>query len=269
MPIPSSPVPLWEGPAPLAKGAGPEDRPTLTLFLPPGSGPHPAIVVCPGGGYGGRADHEGEPIARWLASLGVAGLVVAYRVSPYRHPVPLTDAQRAIRLARARAGEWRLDPRRLGILGFSAGGHLAASAATMFDAGVSDHIDPVERQSSRPDAVVLCYPVITFGEYRNDGTMNNLFGENPTIDQRRAFSLETRVTADTPPTFIWHTSDDGCVPVENALLFAQALGRQHVPFALHVYPNGPHGLGLAGDHPHVAQWTTACADWLNEIGWRR
>ena len=262
------PVFLWPQGAPGAKGDSPEDRPRLTPYLPRKKGPRPAVIVCPGGGYGGRAPHEGEPVARWLCSLGVAGIVLDYRVAPYRHPIPLGDAQRAVRTARARAGEWGIDPDRVGILGFSAGGHVAVSAATIFDAGKADAADSIDRQSCRPDALIACYPVVTFGEFRHDGSMRNLLGQEVDEHLRQYLSLENRVTAQTPPTFLWHTGDDEGVPVENSLLLAAALRRCRVPVALHVFPHGQHGLGLAGDHPTARAWTGLCAEWLAEIGFR-
>lgn len=267
-PAPEKPAPilLWPDGAPGAKGDTPEDKPRLTPYLLPGDGPFGCVIVCPGGGYAGRAAHEGEPIARWLNSIGASAFVLDYRVRPYRHPIPLGDAQRAIRTVRARAAEWRVDPRRVGILGFSAGGHLAGSAGTLFDAGQTDAADPIDRQSSRPDALILCYPVITFGEFRHNGSMVNLLGENPDPALREKLSLENSVTPQTPPTFIWHTSDDAAVPVENALLFAAALHKSKVPFALHVFPRGRHGLGLAGGVAEVSQWTALCAEWLKGIG---
>jgi len=262
---------LWPGGAPGAKGDTLEDKPRITPYLPAGDGPFACIVVCPGGGYGGRARHEGEPIARWLNTIGVAGFVLDYRVKPYRHPIPLGDAQRAIRTVRARAAEWKIDPKRVGILGFSAGGHLAASATTIFDDGKPDAADPIDRQSCRPDAAILCYPVITFGDFRHNGSMVNLLGPAPDPKRRQEMSLETRVTPQTPPTFLWHTSDDGAVPVENSLLFAMALHKNKVPFALHVFPHGPHGIGLGdGDRgakaPEARQWPAICAEWLKNLG---
>ena len=265
-PAAPEPILLWPGGAPGAKGDTMEDKPRITPYLPAGDGPFACIIVCPGGGYGGRAKHEGEPICKWLNSIGVAGFVLDYRVKPYRHPIPLGDAQRAIRMVRARAAEWKIDPKRVGILGFSAGGHLAASATTIFDAGKPDAADPIDRQSCRPDAAILCYPVITFGEKRHHGSMVNLIGEKPDEKLRTMLSLENSVTPRTPPTFLWHTSDDNAVPVENSLLFAEALAKNKVPFALHVFPHGPHGVGLAANMPTVSAWTKLCADWLKEIG---
>ena len=265
-----SPIPLWPEGAPGALGDTPGDRPCLTPFLPGAIRPTAAVVVCPGGGYYKRAPHEGGVVAEWLASIGIAGLVLDYRVAPYRHPIPMGDAQRAIRLVRAMADTWGIDPERVGILGFSAGGHCAASAATTFDCGDPDAEDPVDRQGSRPDALIAGYPVITFTEpHGHQGSMENLLGEPvESVDEnlRLEISLETRVTAKTPPTFIWHTASDPGVPVEHSLMFAAALSRCGVPFALHVFPSGGHGLGLAEDHPTVRRWTDICHAWLREIG---
>ena len=246
-----------------------EDQPRITPFLLQGGTAHAAFIVLPGGGYGQRADHEGDPLAEWFNSIGISAFVLDYRVAPYRHPVPLTDAQRAIRLVRSRAVEWRIDPARIGILGFSAGGHLALSAATIFDAGASAAEDPIDRASCRPNAAIACYPVVSFAEHRHDGSMRNLLGDNPDEPMRRSLSIETRVTAQTPPMFIWHTADDKAVPVHNALLLAGALAKHNVPFALHVFQSGPHGLGLARSVPDVQQWTALCANWLTANGFRR
>ena len=223
--------------------------------------------MCPGGGYGGRADHEGEPIARMLNEHGIAGFVCHYRVAPYRHPVPLMDASRAIRWVRRHADEYNVNPKRVGVLGFSAGGHLASTVATHYDAGEARAADPVEREGSRPDAAVLCYPVISFEPpFRHVGSMNNLLGADPPDGLRLSLSNELQVTEDTPPTFLWHTAEDAGVPVENSLLFASALSAKGVPFELHVYPHGAHGLGLAPDDPHVATWARLCGEWLKGLG---
>jgi acetyl esterase/lipase len=265
------PMALWPETVPHQQGDSPEDNPTLTPYLPAGDIVRSAVIVCPGGGYSHRAPHEGEPIAYWLNSLGIAAFVLDYRVSPYRHPAPLKDAQRAIRLVRAkgRFGEWTVDPTRIGILGFSAGGHCATSAATIFDAGDKESSDPIAQQSSRPNALIACYPVITFGEYRHHGSMLNLLSDKDgqvSPELQESLSLETRVTPQTPPTFLWHTSNDPGVPVENSLMFAAALSHHKVQFALHVFPDGGHGLGLAADHQTVSVWPDLCAEWLEEIG---
>jgi acetyl esterase/lipase len=259
---------LWQDQAPGAMGDSPADKPNITPYLLEGQRPFAAVVVCPGGGYAGLADHEGKPIAEWLNSIGVSAFVLQYRVAPYKHPVPLGDAQRAIRLIRSQAKEWNIDPQRIGILGFSAGGHLVTSTATIFDTGYPEAKDPIDRQSCKPNALVACYPVISFGEYRHHGSMVNLIGENPDIELRTYMSLENRVTEDTCPSFLWHTAEDQAVPVENSLLFALALSKNKVPFELHIFPHGVHGLGLAQNHPEANAWPNLCATWLKELGFR-
>jgi acetyl esterase/lipase len=237
--------------------------PSLTPYLLEGAGPYSTIIVFPGGGYRARAAHEAEPIACWLNSLGVAALVLNYRVAPFQHPTPLQDAQRAIRLIRYRAEEWRLDPNRVGVLGFSAGGHLVSSAGTHYDQGDPAADDPVERLSSRPDLLVLCYPVITMGQYTHEGSRTALLGEREQNPELVALlSNELQVTEDTPPTFLWHTAKDQAVPVENSLHFAAALAQQGVEFEVHVFEQGPHGLGLAPSYPGAGAWPALCAAWL-------
>ena len=266
---PPTPRPLWPEGAPGAQGKGPADVPTITVYpAPAGGGKAAAVVVCPGGGYGGLAAHEAEPVAQWLNTLGVTGVVLRYRHGPrYGHPVPLADARRAIRTVRHRAAEWNVDPNRVGVLGFSAGGHLAATASTQFDAGDPNATDPIERQSSRPDVSVLVYPVITMTDpHTHAGSRRNLLGEKPTGGQIEAQSAEKNVTKDTPPAFLFHTADDAAVPVENALAYAGALRRHGVPFELHVYEKGRHGVGLATDDPVLGTWPARCADWLAAKG---
>jgi acetyl esterase/lipase len=254
---------LWEhGVNESDQGSANEGCPSLTTYLLEGEGPHPLMVVCPGGGYGMRAAHEGEPIAKWLNRIGVSAVVLHYRVAPYKHPIPLQDAQRAIRMARHHAETWRVDPQRIGILGFSAGGHVASTAGTHYDAGALDAEDPIERESSRPDLMVLCYPVITMGEYTHEGSRTNLLGESLDDALVTLLSNETQVTGDTPPAFIWHTADDESVPVENSLQLAMALSRHRVPCELHVFERGTHGLGLAEDTREPKVWPQLCEAWL-------
>jgi len=259
-----APFPVW-----VAEGdASTENAPAIPRLTPylPAETARGVVIVCPGGGYRMLAPHEGEPIARWLNGLGIAAFVLEYRVAPHRHPLPLGDLQRAIRLVRSRAADWGLAGQPLGILGFSAGGHLAASGGVSGDDGDAGSADPVTRMSSRPDALVLCYPVISFGAARHRGSIEQLLGPDATDEQIAALSLETLVPPAAPPTFLWHTADDEEVPVENSLLFAGALGRAGVPFALHIYPHGRHGLGLATDDPVVGSWTALCASWLATVG---
>lgn len=260
-----APLPLWSEGAPGALGKEDKDVPTLTAYLPDAAlATGAAIVICPGGGYGGLAKHEGEGYARWLAQNGVAGLVVKYRLGSngYRHPIMLQDAARAMRLARTKANEWKLDPHRIGVMGSSAGGHLASTLLTHFDAGKPDAADPVERQSSRPDAGILCYAVITMGDNTHRGSRQNLLGPDPSPDLILLLSNEKQVTAQTPPCFIWHTWEDNAVKVENSLDFALALQKAGVPYDLHIYEKGGHGMGLGNGHP----WANDCLFWLKARG---
>lgn len=259
------PLALWAPDAPEAAGVAVDDLPRLTPYLPAGEA-RGAIVVCPGGGYRVRAAHEAAPVARWLVSLGIAAFVLDYRVAPYRHPAPFLDARRAVRLVRHHTTAWGLRSPRIGIIGFSAGGHLAATVATHFDSGVATATDPVERRSCRPDALVLCYPVISCTQHQHHGSLTHLLGPEPSPQLLTQLSLETQVTAGVPPAFLWHTADDPSVPPEHSLLFAAALRRHGVPFALHIFAHGRHGLGLALDDADVGIWVTLCARWLATQG---
>lgn len=256
-------IPLWTDAAPLARGSGEQDIPAIRTFLRPDSGKRGLIVVCPGGGYVAHADYEGEPVARWLNAIGIHAVVLRYRVQPYRYPAALLDVQRAIRYARHHAEAWGIDGGKIGVLGFSAGGHLSASASTLFDGGSPAADDPIDRHSSRPDAAILCYPVITTNPpYGNAGCVRTLLGDHPDPEELRMNCCEEKVTAQTPPTFLWHTADDEAVHVQNSLLYADALSRAQVPFDLHIYQSGPHGMALALDDEHVANWKSACEQWL-------
>ncbi|HEX8503671.1 MAG TPA: alpha/beta hydrolase [Pyrinomonadaceae bacterium] len=270
----AEPVVLWPQGAPGAAGKEAADVPTLTPYLAPKeTATGAAVVVCPGGGYGHLAEHEGRPVAEWLNTVGVTAFVLKYRLGPrYKHPAMLQDAARAVRTVRARAGEWGLDPARVGILGFSAGGHLASTAGTHFDAGKPDAADPVERVSSRPDVMILVYPVITMREKTHAGSRKNLLGESPTPELVALLSNEEQVTKETPPAFLVHTMTDTAVPVENTLAFVSALRRAGVPFELHLYERGPHGFGLGTARPNrpadpvLSTWPARCADWLKLRG---
>lgn len=268
---PTNPLPLWPEGAPGALGTEDKDIPTLTPFWPnPAKATGAAMVICPGGGYAHLAPHEGKTYAEWLNDQGVAAFVLKYRLAPaYHHPAMLQDVSRAVRLVRAHAAEWKLDPKRIGLMGSSAGGHLTSTLLTHFDAGKPDATDPIERQSSRPDIGILCYPVITMGAKTHGGSKQNLLGANPAPELVEEFSNEKHVTKDTPPCFLFHTSEDKAVPVENTLEFAAALQRVGVPFALHIYEKGPHGIGL-GVHEYdpakLHPWAKDCAFWLKEQG---
>ena len=271
---PLAALPLWPQGAPGALGDKDDDKPTLTAFLPaPEKATGAAIVICPGGGYAGLAPHEGAGYAEWLAEHGIAGIVLKYRLGSkgYRHPAMLNDAARAVRLTRAMADEWKIDPKRVGIMGSSAGGHLAATLLTHFDAGKADAADPVERLSSRPDLGILCYAVITMGPNAHAGSRNNLLGGSPSPELLELLSNEKQVTPETPPCFIWHTWEDTTVKVENSLGFAAALRQHGVPFDLHIYQKGGHGMGLGGGRAGGRQhpWAADCLFWLKAQGFAK
>jgi acetyl esterase/lipase len=257
---------LWTGAAPDARGSDESDVPALTVYLPRSmSVPAPAMIVCPGGGYLSlSSNHEGRQVAAFLNSLGIAAFVLRYRLGPrYHHPVELGDAKRAMRTLRSHGADWRLDPARIGIIGFSAGGRLAMSASTSFDAGNPNADDPVDRAGSRPDIVVLGYPVITMtAPWTHAGSKRNLLGEDADPELARRLSGEQAVTKDTPPTFIFQTNEDIVVPAENSLQYFLALRRAGVPAEMHVFEKGAHGVGLANDNPALAPWSTLLANWL-------
>jgi acetyl esterase/lipase len=270
-------IPLWPSGAPGALGKEAADVPTLTIFRPdPAKATGSAVVICPGGGYGFLAvEHEGAEVGQWLNSLGVTAFMLKYRLAPrYHHPAMIQDANRAIRTVRARASEWGLDPHRIAILGFSAGGHLASTAGTHYDAGKPDDPDPIERVSSRPDRMILVYPVIAIAtEFGHTGSRDNLLGKGADKALVQSFSNETQVTKDTPPTFLAHTNADAGVPAENSLLFALALRKNKVPVELHVFEKGVHGLGLGSGwgtrikpEPSFQAWPGLCATWLKNQG---
>ncbi|MEK7781259.1 MAG: alpha/beta hydrolase [Verrucomicrobiota bacterium] len=263
--------PLWPEGAPGALGKEAKDVSTLTVFLPaPEKATGAAMIICPGGGYGHLADHEGSHYARWLNTQGIAGFVLKYRLGSngYRHPAMLQDAARAVRSVRARAEEWKLDASKIGIIGSSAGGHLASTLLTHWDAGDTNSADVIERQSSRPDVVILCYPVITMTDpFTHKGSRANLLGTNPPPDLVTELSAELQVNKSSPPSFIWSTGEDKTVPVENSLQLAAALRRAGVRFDFHIYERGPHGIGLGNktfDTAKFHPWTKDCEFWLRE-----
>jgi acetyl esterase/lipase len=262
-----APVPLWPHGAPGALGTNATDMPTLTPYLTDATNATgAAMVICPGGGYAMLAPHEGNDYALWLNQHGVTCFVLKYRLgsSGYHHPAQFQDVARAMRWVRAHADDYQLDAHRIGIMGSSAGGHLASTLLTHFDAGHANAIDAIERQSSRPDLGILCYPVISMGEFTHHGSKNNLLGQNPSPEMVELLSNELQVTTNTPPCFIWTTFEDTVVPMENSMLFAEALRKNHVPFDLHVYQKGGHGMGLADKPPfaHPHPWANDCLFWL-------
>jgi acetyl esterase/lipase len=261
-------LPLWPEGAPGAVGQADTDIPAITVYLADEAiATGAAYVVCPGGGYQGLAPYEGEPIAQWFNTLGVTAFVLRYRLAPtYHYPAPFLDASRAIRYVRARAEDFRIDPARVGILGFSAGGHLASTVGTHFDAGDPDAEDPIDRQSSRPDTMILVYPVISFRQFAHMGSCINLLGDPPSEELMDSLSNETQVTAETPPAFLIASDADTGVPCENSILFALAMRRAGVPVELHVFEPGQHGFGLGQGDEALKLWPELAAQWLRLHG---
>jgi acetyl esterase/lipase len=243
---------LWPGGAPGALGNEDADKPSLTFWLAPNPN-GAAVLVCPGGGYSHLAlDHEGKQIAEWFNSFGVSAFVLKYRLGPrYHYPAQLNDARRAISIIRTRAAELKVDPNKIGVMGFSAGGHLASTLSTHFQPG------------ERPDFAILVYPVISFTTiYTHSGSMRNLLGDNPDTLLVWNLSSELQVTSQTPPTFLFSTSGDTGVPAENSVLYYLALRKAGVPAEMHIYQNGPHGAGLAQKDPVLSTWPARLKDWL-------
>jgi len=280
---PEQEILLWPADHQANQGEGPKfagtvewmDRvtrsPAVTPFLPdPDQRTGAAVIICPGGSYAGLAmEKEGLEPGRWFQDQGVAAFVLRYRCGGGKNqqPVPLADAQRAIRLVRSRASQWGIDPNRVGIFGFSAGGHLASCAATMFDDGDPQAPDPIDRQPSRPDFAVLAYPVITLqGDAAHAGSRKNLLGDNPSAELLDKWSTDRRVTEKSPPTFLVHASDDAGVVPKNSLLFYDALIAHKVPAEMHIYEIGGHGFGmLRGDKP-ADRWPEQLEPWLASHG---
>lgn len=263
-------IPLWPNGAPGAVGKAETDVPTVAVYLPPANPTRTAVVIAPGGGYEHLAlDHEGVQVAQWLNAHGVAAVVLKYRLGPvYHHPVELGDAQRAIRYVRVHADALGVSPDHVGMMGFSAGGHLTATAGVMFDGGNASASDAVDRVSSRPDFLVLCYPVISMEQgVAHEGSVKYLLGDAPTAEQRAALSADEHVSAQTPPTFLWSTTDDAVVPVMNTVLFYQALVKNKISAEMHIFPHGHHGLGLAQTAPEVNAWPGLLYAWMRVNGW--
>lgn len=266
-PLILGPIRLWDGDAPGALGQRPQDIPTLTPFPADAAKNNGAsMLILPGGGYGNLAEHEGTGYAEWFATHGITAYVLKYRLGTngYRHPAMLNDAARAVRLLRVFAQRDGRDPNRIGVIGSSAGGHLAATLATHFDAGQADATDVVERESSRPDLAILCYPVISLLEFAHAGSRKNLLGDKPDPELVKFLSAELQITKDTPPCFLWHTVEDKTVPVENTLMFAAALRRAGGLPSVHIYEKGAHGLGLGRLGKPAPPWADQCIYWLQE-----
>jgi len=248
---------LWPDGAPGAVGTEDADKPSITIYLAGKAIRNgTAVVVCPGGGYGALAvDHEGKQIAEFLNRTGVSAFVLKYRLGPrYHHPAMIDDAHQAIRFVRSRAREFEIDPHRVGIMGFSAGGHLASTAATHFDT------------ETRPDFAILIYPVISFDDYAHTGSRDNLLGKNPDPKLAESLSNYKQVTPQTPPTFLMHTDEDTVVPAENSVLFYMALRKAKVPAELHIFEKGQHGVGLAQKDPILGMWPNLLTNWLKTRG---
>ena len=261
---------LWPGGAPGAIGTTAADRPSLTVYLPEASkAVRTGVIVCPGGGYHFVAmDYEGTTPAKWLNSLGIAAFVLDYRIAPrYRYPAEIRDGERAVRYVRFHARDYGISPNRIGIWGFSAGGHLASTVGTHFDGGNPQASDPIDRTSDRPDFMILSYAVISFTTpYTEKGSRRMLLGANPDPKLVRSFSNELQVTAQTPPAFLFSTDSDQVVPAENAVLFFLALRKHHVPAELHIFRRGPHGVGLGQNYASLSIWPTLLASWLRVLG---
>jgi len=264
------PTPLWSDGAPGALGSSEEDTPTIAAFIPASNPTKTAVVIAPGGGYVHLSMiKEGADVAAWLNAHGVAAFVLRYRLGPkYHNPIELGDAQRAMRTVRAEAAKYGIAADHIGMWGFSAGGHLTASAGTMFDAGNTSATDPIEQQSSRPDFLILGYPVITMEDpYVHRGSRTYLLGDAPTQELMDSMSTELRVTAQTPPTFLFTTTDDKTVPVMNSVMFYSALVKAGVPAEMHIFQHGAHGSGLAAANPQLKPWTDLLIKWMRERGY--
>ena len=264
---------VWPNGAPDAKGEAPGDKPTLTFFLPPKEkAVGTAVLICPGGGYWAlAADYEGDDVARWLNSFGVAGIVLRYRNAGsgagYHHPSPLNDAQRSLSIIRSRAKEFNIEFDKIGVLGFSAGGHLASSLGNHYLTAIKNSTDPVERVSCRPDFMILIYPVITMNfPYTHKGSRENLLGKNPDQDLVDLMSNEKQVNLQTPPAFLVHATEDSVVAAENSIMFYSALRKAGVPAEMHIYLKGQHGFGLGKNKGEVSTWPDLCKNWMNSLG---
>lgn len=273
-------IQIWDGTS-YADIHADEIQPTLTTYIPDNTvelnagRKRTSVLICPGGGYHFTSDREAEPVALRLLTAGFNVFVLRYRVAPARHPKPLLDVSRAVWMIRENAEEWHVDPDRIAVCGFSAGGHLAASLGVFWNAADIREAIGMPDGMNRPNALILAYPVITSGEYAHRGSFQNLLGEDASEEQLKEMSLELQAGSQTPPAFLWHTFNDSVVPVENSLFFAQALRQHDVPFELHIFPDGPHGLSLCDEetgakntsmiNPHAANWVPLCVEWLKSL----
>jgi Esterase/lipase len=253
---------LWENGTPYYNAQYMQPEPTLIPYLLNNDKTNSVVIVFPGGGYSQHTKHECEPIAKRLNEAGLSAFVLNYRLRPYHHPAILTDALRAIQYVRFHAEQFHIDPEKIGIIGFSAGGHLASTVIGQYNLG-TDNGDEIDRVSSRPNACALCYAVILLGDERHQGSKINLLGENPDAALVKFLSGENNIREDCPPVFLWHTAEDSVVHVDNSLRMALALKEKKIPFELHVFPYGYHGLGLSNDNEHVKQWFPLLINWLN------
>jgi acetyl esterase/lipase len=264
---PNAPIPLWPDGAPGAQGTADSDTPKITIFLPKGRNTGTGVLIFPGGAYAFLAmDHEGRQIAEWLNHLGVAAFVVQYRVAPYHHPIEINDAKRAMRYVRSYAAEFKIAPDRIGVWGFSAGGHLASTLGTHYDTGNPASPDPIERVSSRPDFLILAYPVIDPLGSAAKESFENLLGKDADPALVRELSNDLHVNAQTPPTFLMAAGDDDAVSPECAVNFYSALLKAGVPAELHMYESGGHGFGLGSTNPRVSSWSQRLAEWMRDRG---
>jgi acetyl esterase/lipase len=266
----SKTIDLWEKFSYMSEGND-DFRPTLDTYILAGSKKRGAVLVCPGGGYGFTSDREAEAIALQFNAAGFHAFVIYYSVAPNRHPQPLLDVSRAMCIIRENADAWKVDTDKIAVCGFSAGGHLAASLGVHWNKKYLAYAPGIEASKNKPNALILCYPVISSGEFGHQDSFKNLLGNEYNGSLMEDMSLEKQISKDTPTTFLWHTFEDGLVPLENSMLFAQGLRACNIPFELHIYPEGHHGLSLANEEtafegqgiiPHVATWINLCTEWL-------
>jgi len=266
-------IEIWESGE--YNGEDKDFKPTLSTYVLKDNGKKGAVLICPGGGYGGTSWREAEAIAIEFNRAGYNAFVLYYSVKPNKHPQPIYDVTRAMCIIRERAEEWNVDSDKIAVIGFSAGGHLAGSLGVHWNNPYLLDVPRMEKGKNKPNALILSYPVITGGEFAHRGSFDNLLGENADEKMINEMSLEKHVSKDTPPTFLWHTFEDTCVPVENSLLFANALRKNDVPFEMHIYPKGPHGISLATEvtfdgnddyiNSHIASWIKLCTEWLGIV----